>query len=59
MSKQRDDVATLLTRANAKLENQGFLAKAADDVIASEREKQAKLAQQLDEIEGHLAELGG
>ncbi len=30
LTKQRDDVATLLTRANAKLENQGFLAKAAD-----------------------------
>ena len=59
LSKQRDDVATLLARASAKLENQGFLSKAADDVVASEREKHAKLTQQLAEIEGHLAELGG
>ena len=30
-------------RSTAKLANQGFLAKAADDVVASEREKQTKL----------------
>jgi valyl-tRNA synthetase len=59
LSKQRDDVATLLARADAKLRNEGFLAKAADDVIASEREKHAQLTQQLADIEGQLGELGG
>ena len=57
--KQRDEVAKLLARSNAKLENRGFLTKAADDVIASEREKQAKLEQQRDQIVAQLAELGG
>ena len=38
---------------------EGFLAKAADDVVASEREKQTKLTQQLDEIVAQLAELDG
>ena len=57
--KQRDEIAALLARSTAKLANQGFLAKAADDVVASEREKQAKLTQQLDEIVAQLAELGG
>ena len=59
LTKQRDEIATLLARSTAKLANEGFLAKAADDVVASEREKQAKLTQQLDEIVAQLAELGG
>jgi valyl-tRNA synthetase len=59
LMKQRDDIATLLARSRAKLANEGFLAKAADDVVASEREKQAKLTQQHDEIVAQLAELGG
>jgi valyl-tRNA synthetase len=59
LSKQRDDVAAQLTRASAKLQNQGFLSKADDDVVGSEREKHAKLTQQLAEIEAHLGELGG
>ena len=49
----------LLARSTAKLANQGFLAKAADEVVASEREKQTKLTQQLDEIVAQLAELDG
>jgi valyl-tRNA synthetase len=57
--KQRDEIAALLARSTAKLANQGFLAKAADDVVASEREKQTKLTQQLDEIVAQLTELGG
>jgi valyl-tRNA synthetase len=57
--KQRDEIAALLARSTAKLANQGFLAKAADDVVASEREKQTKLTQQLDEIVAQLAELDG
>jgi valyl-tRNA synthetase len=59
LSKQRDEVATLLARTTAKLANEGFLAKAADDVVASEREKLVRLTQQLTEIESQLAELGG
>jgi len=59
LSKQRDELTTLLGRAGAKLRNEGFLAKAADDVVAAEREKHARLTQQLAEIEGHLDELGG
>jgi valyl-tRNA synthetase len=52
LTKQRDEIATLLTRSTAKLANEGFLAKAADDVVTSEREKQAKLTQQLAELGG-------
>ena len=59
LTKQRDEIATLLARSTAKLANEGFLAKAADDVVAAEREKQAKLTQQHDEIVAQLAELGG
>ena len=57
--KQRDEVGTLLARSSAKLENEGFLAKAADDVVAAEREKHATLSQRYDQIVAQLAELGG
>jgi valyl-tRNA synthetase len=59
LTKHRDEVATLMARASAKLENEGFLAKAADEVVAAEREKHTKLAQRYDEIVAQLAELGG
>ncbi|MGH2596358.1 MAG: valine--tRNA ligase [Actinomycetota bacterium] len=59
LTKQRDDIGAQLTRTQAKLENQGFLAKAAAEVVEQEREKQARLTQQLAEIDGHLVELGG
>jgi valyl-tRNA synthetase len=59
LTKQRDEIAKLLARSTAKLANEGFLTKAADDVVASEREKQTKLIQQHDEIVAQLAELGG
>jgi valyl-tRNA synthetase len=52
--KQRDEVGTLLTRSSAKLENEGFLAKAADDVVAAEREKHATLSQRYDQIVAQL-----
>ena len=59
LTKQRDETATQLARSTAKLANEGFLAKAADDVVAAEREKRSKLAQQHDEIVTQLTELGG
>ena len=59
MTKQRDDIGAQLARTAAKLENPGFLAKAAADVVAQEREKQTRLAQQLADIDGHLMDLGG
>jgi valyl-tRNA synthetase len=57
--KQRNDVAALLARSTAKLENEGFLAKAHEDVVVAEREKHATLSSRYDQIVAQLAELGG
>ena len=59
LQKQRDDVDALLARTDAKLMNQGFVSKAAAEIVEQEREKQVRLAQQLAEIDGHIAELAG
>jgi valyl-tRNA synthetase len=59
LQKQRDDVGAQLARTDAKLGNQGFTSKAAAEIVEQEREKQVRLAQQLAEIDGHLAELAG
>jgi valyl-tRNA synthetase len=59
LQKQRDDVLAQLARTDAKLRNEGFVSKAAAEIVEQEREKQGRLAQQLAEIDGHIAELAG
>ncbi|MGH2595646.1 MAG: valine--tRNA ligase, partial [Actinomycetota bacterium] len=59
LEKQRGETGTVYERTLAKLGNQGFLSKAAPDVIAEEQEKRDRLQRQLGEIDGQLSELGG
>ena len=58
LGKQRDDVADSLERSTRKLANEGFLAKAATEVVDQERSKHDRLSVQLAEIDEQLAELG-
>ena len=52
------DVDTQLQRSQAKLANEGFVSKAAPEIVAGEREKLEHLRQQRGETEAHLLELG-
>jgi valyl-tRNA synthetase len=58
LAKQRADLEGTLTRAAKKLANEGFLAKAAPEVVTQEREKHDRLVTQLAEVDAQLAELG-
>ena len=58
LTKQRADLEATLARASKKLANEGFLAKAAPEVVAQEREKHDRLGAQLAEVDAQLAELG-
>ena len=58
LTKQRADLEATLARASKKLANEGFLAKAAPEVVAQEREKHDRLVAQLAEVDAQLAELG-
>jgi valyl-tRNA synthetase len=58
LTKQRADLEATLARASKKLANEGFLAKAAPEVVAQEREKHDRLVTQLAEVDAQLAELG-
>ncbi|MGZ5317909.1 MAG: valine--tRNA ligase [Actinomycetota bacterium] len=58
LTKQRGDLDATLARASKKLANEGFLAKAAPEVVAQEREKHDRLVSQLAEVDAQLAELG-
>ena len=55
---ERDEAAAQLERSRAKLANEGFLAKAAPEVVAQERERAERLTLQLAELDAQLAELG-
>ena len=52
LTKQRDEVATLLARASAKLENEGFMAKAADDTARSWRSSPSSAADPVERPRG-------
>ena len=54
---QRDELDVDLQRARAKLENQGFLTKASPEVVAQERSKADRLAEQRAEVDAQLDEL--
>ncbi len=59
LRKQRDEIDIQLQRTSAKLQNEGFLAKAAADVVAKEQEKRQRLLRQLEALDGQLGELEG
>jgi valyl-tRNA synthetase len=50
LAKQRAEIESALARTLAKLSNDGFLAKAPDDVVAAEREKADRLQRELDSL---------
>ena len=57
LRKQRDELETSLKRSAGKLANEGFLAKAATDIVAQEQEKHDRLLTQVAEIDGQLVVL--
>ncbi len=58
LEKKLADVLESHARAEKKLANQGFLAKAAADVVGAEREKLARLEAEREQLDAQLAELG-
>ncbi len=58
LSKERDEAAAALQRLEAKLANEGFVAKAKPEVIETERARQTELKDKLAAIERNLGELG-
>ncbi len=58
LARKRDGVRVSLERSTQKLQNQGFLAKAAPEVRAAEQEKRDRLAGELSSLQGQLDELG-
>jgi valyl-tRNA synthetase len=58
LAKEREKVAVELERLDRKLSNEGFLAKAAPEVIEKDRGKAADLADTLATLDAQLAELG-
>ncbi len=57
LRKDRDKTATEMERLEKKLSNEGFLAKAAPEVVEKDRAKAADLAESLALIDAQLAEL--
>ena len=58
LSKERDKVAADLDRFNKKLSNEGFLSKAAPEIIEKDRAAADDLKTSLELIDAQLAELG-
>jgi valyl-tRNA synthetase len=58
LAKRRAALDADLARVRAKLENEGFAAKAPAEVVAGERQKAARLQEQLTEVDAQLFELG-
>jgi len=57
LTKEREKLATELSRLKKKLSNEGFLAKAAPEIVEKDRAKADELADSLGLVEGQLAEL--
>ena len=57
LAKEREKVAADRERLERKLSNEGFLAKAAPDIIEKDRAKAAELAEALEALEAQLSEL--
>jgi valyl-tRNA synthetase len=58
LSKRLAEVDRDLERAATKLANEGFLAKAAAEVVSAERDKMARLGAERDQLFAQLGELG-
>ena len=58
LNKERQSVAAEIARAEGKLSNPGFLAKAPANLVAAEREKLEKNRQMLASLDARMAELG-
>jgi valyl-tRNA synthetase len=56
LQKDRDKTAKELAKFEKKLSNEGFLAKAATEIIEKDRAKAADLRAALDKLEAQLAE---
>ncbi len=57
LGKEREKLVSELTKLEKKLSNEGFLAKAAPEIIEKDRTKAAELAESLAIVEAQLAEL--
>ena len=57
--KQKQEIEQAKKAVEGKLANANFVAKAKPEVVAQAREKLQQLQEQLQAVEGHLAELGG
>lgn len=55
MEGERKKLEKEVARVNGKLSNQGFLAKAPEQVIAAEKEKQASYQEMLNKVLERLA----
>ena len=58
MLKERDKLQADVAKLDKKLSNEGFLAKAAPEVIAKDRGKHAELAAKLERLNAQIEELG-
>ncbi|HAM16651.1 MAG TPA: valine--tRNA ligase, partial [Eggerthellaceae bacterium] len=58
LGKEREKLAKDEAKLAKKLSNQGFLAKAAPEIIQKDRAKHAELADKIEKIDAQLAELG-
>jgi len=59
LQKQKQEIEQAKKVVESKLANANFVAKAKPEVVAQAREKLQQLQEQLQAVEGHLAELGG
>ena len=57
LTKERDDILKKLTVTENKLNNQGFLAKAPEAVVAEQKEKAVQMKEQIALIDEQLAKL--
>ena len=58
LEKEREKVTGELTKLEKKLSNEGFLAKAAPEIIEKDRARAAELRDALTVLESQLGELG-
>ncbi|MBN2445663.1 MAG: class I tRNA ligase family protein, partial [Phycisphaerae bacterium] len=58
LRKERDELASHITRLEGKLNNEGFIAKAPPEVVESERERLGDLKDKLAAVDRNLAEIG-
>ena len=59
LQKQKQEIEQAKKAVESKLSNANFVAKAKPEVVAQARERLQQLQEQLQAVEGHLAELGG